>query len=147
MAADGHNGIRTETASKLFFGASLFILGLAVGMIGWRSDSGLSNSPALAQSFRSSGTGGIMAFAGQIEKDMYGIVMVDVDAGTMWLYQYRKGANQLKLLAARSWLYDRYLEDYNNAELKPSDVAQLVAQQQQKSQSETTTAPAESVEP
>jgi len=129
-------------ANKLFFGASLFILGLAVGLLNVNSDSALTHS-AMAQGFRPATAGGIMAFTGQIDKDIYGIMMVDVDAGTLWVYQYRKAGN-LKLLAARSWLYDRYLEEYNTDKPTPSEVAQLVASQQQKvQQNATATAPAE----
>jgi hypothetical protein len=124
------NRVKSDTTNKLFFGVSLFILGLAVGMMGLRPESNLGLNPAAAQSMRSGGTGGIMAFTGQIEKDMYGIVMVDVDAGTLWVYQYRKAGNQLKLLAARNWIYDRYLEEYNNAQPTPSEVSQLIAAQQ-----------------
>jgi hypothetical protein len=135
--------IKSETANKLFFGASLFILGLAVGLLCvGREGPGFTLS-ARAQSLRPTTTGGIMAFTGQIDKEIYGIMMVDVDAGTLWVYQYRKAGNQLKLLAARSWLYDRYLEEYNCSQPTPSEVAQLIASQQQKGQSNPTTAPAE----
>lgn len=138
--------MKSDTANKLFFGVSLFILGLAVGLLCMgREGVGLS-VPAMAQRMRPVTTGGIMAFTGQIDKDMYGIMMVDVDAGTLWVYQYRKmggQGNQLKLLAARSWLYDRYLEEYNCSQPTPSEVAQLIASQQQKGQSNPTTAPAE----
>jgi hypothetical protein len=131
----------SDIVNRLFFGASLFILGLAMGMFFFRSDGGFSVNSAVAQSGRPAMAGGIMAFTGQIEKDIYGIMMVDVDAGTLWVYQYRKGVNQLKLLTARSWLYDRYLEEYNTSQPTPSEVAQLVAQQQQKEQYKTTTMP------
>ncbi len=135
--------MKSETANKLFFGASLFILGLAIGLLcAGREGGGLTVS-ARAQTMRPTTAGGIMAFTGQIDKDMYGIMMVDVDAGTLWVYQYRKMGNQLKLLAARSWLYDRYLEEYNCSQPTPSEVAQLIASQQQKGQSNPTTAPAE----
>lgn len=142
MADQEQHKSRSEIANKLFFGFSLFALGLAIGLFGFRSDSFL-NQPAMAQNFGRSGAGGIMAFTGQIEKDIYGIMMVDVDAGTLWVYQYRKAGNQLKLLAARNWIYDRYLEEYNNAAPTPSEVAQLVASQQQKAQESATTTPAE----
>jgi hypothetical protein len=142
MADQKQLSSRSETANRLFFGFSLFALGLAIGLFVCRNDSGF-DPQALAQSYGRSSTGGIMAFTGQIEKDMYGIMMVDVDAGTLWVYQYRKAGNQLKLLAARNWIYDRYLEEYNNAAPTPSEVAQLVASQQQKTQESATTMPAE----
>ena len=88
---------------------------------------------AVAQIGSSAGAGGIMAFTGQLNRDQYGLVMVDVDAGTVWIYEYiragGRGAGRLKLVAARSWIYDRYLEDYNCAPLRPAEVAKLVAQQ------------------
>jgi hypothetical protein len=135
--------MKSDTANKLFFGASLFILGLAIGLLCvGREGAGLSAS-AVAQTMRPATTGGIMAFTGQIDKDVYGVMMVDVDAGTLWIYQYSKNGKQLKLLAARSWLYDRYLEEYNCSQPTPSEVAQLIASQQQKGQNNPTTAPAE----
>ncbi len=135
--------MKSQAADKLFFGASLFILGLAVGLLCVGREGGILTVPARAQTIRPATTGGIMAFTGQIDKDIYGIMMVDVDAGTLWIYQYRKMGNQLKLLAARSWLYDRYLEEYNCSQPTPSEVAQLIAAQQQKGQNNPTTAPAE----
>ena len=140
MADQGQHRSGSETAHKLFFGFSLFALGLSMGLFFARPDSFL-NQQAWAQNFSRSGTGGIMAFTGQIEKDIYGIMMVDVDAGTLWVYQYRKAGNQLKLLAARNWIYNRYLEDYNNAPPTPSEIAELVASQQQRAQESAATRP------
>jgi len=131
--------IRSDVANKLFFGLSMLVLGIAIGMIGFRSEMGWSEKAALAQPMRPGTTGGIMAFTGQIDKNTYGIMMVDVDAGTLWVYQYREKGNQLKLLASRSWLYDRYLEEYNNAPPTPSEVSQLIAVQQQKGSGGTAT--------
>jgi len=142
MTEDVKVPMRAQTANKLFFGASMLDLGVAIGMVGFRSAGGFSAASAVAQTMRPSTTGGIMAFTGQIDKNTYGIMMIDVDAGTLWVYQYREKGNQLKLLASRSWLYDRYLEEYNNAPPTPSEVAQLIAVQQQKGSSSTTTGPA-----
>jgi hypothetical protein len=128
--------MKPQVTDKLFFGASLFILGLAIGLLCVGREGGVLTLPAQAQTMR-------MAFTGQIDKDIYGIMMVDVDAGTLWIYQYRKQGNQLKLLAARSWLYDRYLEEYNCSPPTPSEVSQLIAAQEQKIQNNPATAPAE----
>ncbi len=122
---------------RLLFGISLFILGVSIGVFFTRGVNSIDIPSAIGQQGRPVSAGGIMAFTGQITKDDYGIIMVDVDAGTIWLYQYQKPGNQLKLLAARSWLYDRYLEDYNCASPKPSEISQLIANLQQKKQSET----------
>ncbi len=88
---------------------------------------------AVAQIGSPAGAGGIMAFTGQLNRDQYGLVMIDVDAGTVWIYEYiragSRGIGRLKLVAARSWIYDRYLEDYNCAKPLPAEVAKLVARQ------------------
>jgi hypothetical protein len=43
----------------------------------------------------------------------------------------------LKLLAARSFIYDRYLTNFNNGGLSPQDVEQLVQQQREQLARET----------
>ena len=79
------------------------------------------------------GARGIYAFTGQLTAKSYGLFMLDVDSGTVWCYEFQHGANgepQMKLVAARSWIYDRYLEEFNAADPVPSAVKSLVEQQQ-----------------
>lgn len=77
------------------------------------------------------GARGVYAFTGQIDRDQYGLFMLDVDQGTIWCYGLENagGVRKLKLLAARTWIYDRYLVDFNN--LKPDfrEIQALVRQQ------------------
>lgn len=86
---------------------------------------------ALAQGQPLTGARGIFAFTGQLGPEQYGLFMLDVDQGTVWCYEMTnaQGTRKLRLVAARSWVYDRYLQDYNS--LKPDfrDVQELVAQQ------------------
>lgn len=106
----------------------VFAGGLILG--GFLKSDTLSVPNAFAQNVRPTAARGIMAFTGQIDRDQYGLFMVDADAGTVWVYQLKRPGYQLKLLAARSWVYDRQLEEYNCASLTPSEVAQLVTDQQ-----------------
>ena len=54
--------------------------------------------------------------------------MVDVDAMTIWAYEYtQKGC--LRLAGARAWRYDRYLENYNICDLPPEVVEQMIEDQ------------------
>jgi hypothetical protein len=79
------------------------------------------------------GARGIYAFTGQLTSKSYGLFMMDVDSGTIWCYEMQRGANgepQMKLVAARSWIYDRYLEEFNAADPIPSAVKNLVQQKQ-----------------
>ena len=59
------------------------------------------------------GARGVFAFTGQLDKNSYGLFMVDVDNRTVWCYQYLPSTRKLRLVAARSFSHDRYLEDHN----------------------------------
>lgn len=80
------------------------------------------------------GTRSIYAFTGQLDSKTYGLFMMDVDSGTIWCYEIAKGqpgvGSCMKLVAARSWIFDRYLEEFNVAAPTPAEVRQLVEQQQ-----------------
>jgi hypothetical protein len=71
----------------------------------------------------------IMVIPIQFERDSYGIAMVDTISQTIWIYQLNERGpvyNRLKLLAARTWKYDKLLEQYNTAEPKPEQVRALL---------------------
>ena len=75
------------------------------------------------------GARGVFAFTGQLDKNHYGLFMMDVDTSNIWCYEYLPGTRKLKLVAARSFRYDRYLEDYNNDALSPRQVQVLLKEQ------------------
>ena len=100
---------------------------LAVRPIG---GNGLSiGSPAFAQAVASGGARGIFAFSGQLSKTTYGVYMVDLDAMTTWVYEYLPQKGCLRLAAARTWRYDRYLENHNLCDLPPEVVEQMIEEQ------------------
>ena len=76
------------------------------------------------------GSGGDISVVGiQIDRDRYGLAMVDEASETVWIYEINSrgaGENRLRLLAARSWKYDRRLEDLNNAEPRPEQIRMLL---------------------
>jgi len=77
------------------------------------------------------GSHGIHAFTGQLDRDKYGLFMMDVDNGTVWVYEYYPMKHRLKLACARSFAYDRYLADFNNDELtSPEKIKDLLERQQ-----------------
>ena len=86
--------------------------------------------PVNAQAEPQTGTeGGILVIPVQIERDSYGLVMVDTVGQTLWVYELssrRPTHNRLRLLAARSWRYDRLLQQYNTAEPGPEQVKMLL---------------------
>lgn len=85
----------------------------------------LAQSPALA------GARGVYAFTGQVGPSAYGLFMLDIEQGTLWCYELieHDGARKLRLAAARTWLYDRYLRDFNNQAPDFRAVQRLVEQQ------------------
>ncbi len=73
----------------------------------------------------------MFAFSGQLSKSTYGVYVVDVDAMTMWTYEYLPQKGCLRLAAARTWRYDRYLENYNVCDLPPEAVEKMIEDQRQ----------------
>lgn len=109
--------------------ASIALLALAMLL---RRDDLLDG--AMAQSVPGGGARGIYAFTGQLSSKSWGLFMVDVDNATMWIYELKKnaasGQTQLELVAARKWMYDRYLEELNVDGLTPGAVEALVRNQE-----------------
>lgn len=81
--------------------------------------------PAGQPAIGRSDTSGVYVVPAQIDNDQWGAYLVDGRAGTIVLYQYHPSARKLRLVAARTFVYDRYLEDYNT-DPSPSDIADLL---------------------
>ena len=86
---------------------------------------------AFAEPVTSGGARGVFAFSGQLSKGTYGVYVVDVDAMTLWVYEYLQQKGCLRLAGARTWRYDRYLENHNICDLPPEIVEQMVEEQRQ----------------
>ena len=89
----------------------------------------LSNSASAQGPAQGVTENGILVIPVQLERDSYGLAMVDTVGQTLWIYEINKHGpshNRLKLLAARSWRYDRLLKQYNTAEPKPEQVKLLL---------------------
>lgn len=98
-------------------------------------------SKALAQQAPMMGARGVYAFPIQLTPKSYGICMMDVDAGTAWFYEYNPVTHKLRLASARSWIFDRYLEEYNVEGLAPNEVGELVSKQRSQRQQMQTASP------
>jgi len=118
------------------------LLGVMATALVMRWDESRLMQAAWAQAGNVSGAGqvgarGIYAFTGQLTSKAYGLFMLDVDTGTIWCYEIRRGVQgepQLKLVTARSWIWDRYLEEYNVAAPIPGAVRAMVEQQRSQRQ-------------
>ncbi len=103
---------------------------IATALIVRQDDRGLLSQARAQSGF--TGAAGVFAFTGQISRDTFGLFMVDVDSGTVWCYEMEKsvsGEYALRLVAARSWIFDRYLEEFNCAAPTPGAVRMMVSQQ------------------
>lgn len=91
----------------------------------------LPGKRAEAQVTASAGARGVFAFSGQLTKNSAGVFMVDMDTMTIWAYEYQplQGAGCLRLVAARTWKWDRYLENLNACGIEPADVEQMIEDQ------------------
>jgi len=75
------------------------------------------------------GEDNIMAVPIQLGRESFGLAMIDTMGQTIWIYEINNrgpAQNRLRLIAARSWKYDRLLEEYNTAEPKPNQVKLLL---------------------
>jgi ABC-type molybdate transport system ATPase subunit len=89
-------------------------------------------SPASAQAEPLRGNSEILVVPIQIEREKYGLAMVDTVGQTLWIYELNSmgpAHSRLRLLAARSWQYDRLLKQYNTAEPKPEQVRMLLEEE------------------
>lgn len=106
------------------------LLAFIAGVL-WTHLPGHGAPTAWAQTAPLVGARGVYAFTGQLDHNRYGLFMLDIEQGTIWCYELDNvgGVRKLRLTAARSWIYDRYLRDFNCAEPTCKQVEQLVEQQ------------------
>jgi len=106
------------------------LLAFIAGLL-WSRSAEPALPAALAQSPPAVGARGVYAFTGQLDRNRFGLFMLDVEQGTIWCYELDEvgGVRKLRLTAARSWIYDRYLRDFNCAPPDFREVQELVAQQ------------------
>ena len=84
-------------------------------------------SPAEAQTGPRLPPGAVVAVPGQITKESFGLYLVDLRNGTICVYQYVTREKSLRLLAARTFVYDLQLDSYNTTPL-PKDVQKMVTE-------------------
>ncbi|RMF83787.1 MAG: hypothetical protein D6744_04080 [Planctomycetota bacterium] len=106
------------------------LLALVAGLLLGRQSTSVLPA-AVAQTAPMAGARGVYAFTGEIDQGQYGLFMLDIEQGTVWCYEIEtvSGTRKLRLMAARSWIYDRYLRDFNCAEPSHRTVQKLIAQQ------------------
>ncbi len=85
------------------------------------------------------GARGIYMMPAQLGPQTFGVYLMDVDSGTLCVYKALPDTSRFRLMAARSFKNDRFLEDYDNEGLLPRDVQKVVANQRQRQNLESQT--------
>jgi hypothetical protein len=85
------------------------------------------NSPGYGEA-GGGAAGNVIAVAGRVTADTYGLYLVDTKNATIAVYQFIPGKHQLRLMASRTYLFDTKLDEYNT-EPPPSEIKKLVEQQ------------------
>ena len=131
--ADGLHGVRRPPPHPVFWviAVAMVVVAATLVMRTPYQPNPFVGSPAFAQAATSGAARGVFAFSGQLSKGTYGVYVVDVDAMTIWVYEYLPQKSCLRLASARTWRYDRYLENHNICDLPPDAVEKLIEDQRQ----------------
>lgn len=116
-------GTRSISLTVALWVNAVLLGGILVTLVG----RGLPGNDAFAQQAMPpiAGGGGLFFMPGQIDANLYGVYVMDVDRQTLMVYDYYRGEKSLRLIAARDIRFDRDLRRYNTAP-DPDDIAGLL---------------------
>lgn len=106
------------------FAGILLVMLARDGQPGIGSIAFAQNQPPIA------GGAGVFVMPAQFSTNTWGCYLLDVDAQTLCAFQYYPGDKQLRLVASRSYRYDRRLGNFNTFP-SPLEVKDLVEKEQQ----------------
>jgi hypothetical protein len=90
-----------------------------------------SENPAMAQRQGPiAGGAGMFVMPAQLSGNTWGCYLMDVDRGTLCVYQFYPGSKQLQFVGARNFINDVKLKNYNTTP-SPAEIADLVNKQDQ----------------
>ena len=78
------------------------------------------------------GARGLYMMPAQLGPNAWGVYLMDADSQTITVYRASPDTSRFRLMAARSFRYDRFLEDVNNDTPTPKEVQKLVEDQRQR---------------
>lgn len=82
------------------------------------------------------GARGLYMMPAQLGSITWGLYLMDVDSQTLCVYRVNPETSRFRLMAARSFKYDRFLEDLNNDTPTPAEVQRQVELQRHREQLE-----------
>ncbi len=141
-----HEAMRSVRRRNPVVGA-LYVNAAVLGVIGWMlmgrgggsgraanggamlGASGIGASVAMGQYQPPiAGGAGIFVMPAQFSMNTWGCYLLDVDRQTLCAYEFFPGDKELRLIAARNYIYDRQLKDFNTAP-SPVEVHRLVEEE------------------
>lgn len=108
------------SAGRVFWVAMVLLAGLTGGLA-----VELLRSPPAAGQAAQAGASSLFVVPAQLSRDSYGLYLVDPQNSTICVYQYLVNERRLRLVAARTCLFDRQLDSYNT-EPEPAEIEKLV---------------------
>lgn len=78
------------------------------------------------------GGGGVFIMPAQFSQSVWGVYLLDIDAQTIAAYTYQPGPKRLDLVAARTYRFDRRLQNFNTGVPSPEEVRELVEREQRR---------------
>jgi hypothetical protein len=86
--------------------------------------------PARADDDAGTASGGsLLAVAGKVNRDCYGLFLVNTRTGTVCVYEWQPAERKLRLMAARNCAFDMRLDEYNT-EPAPREIKKLLDESQ-----------------
>ena len=76
------------------------------------------------------GGAGLFVMPAQLSGNTWGCYLMDVDRGTLCVYQFLPGARQLQFVASRNFAQDTRLSNFNTSPT-PTEIQELVNKQDQ----------------
>jgi len=118
----------SSTAVALYVVAALLAANLIVTLA--RPDSPAILPAAFAQNRQGpiAGGGGLFVMPAQLSGNTWGAYLMDIDKGTLCVYQFFPGSRQLQFVASRKFTNDTKLENFNTTPT-PNEVSDLVEKQ------------------
>jgi hypothetical protein len=121
------NSWRNPAVAALYIISALLLLNLIVLLSHGDAPSLIPVAMAQRQA-PIAGGGGLFVMPAQLSGNTWGAYLMDIDKGTLSVYQFLPGISQLKFVAARKFTNDTLMENWNTLP-SPQDVADLVEKQ------------------
>jgi hypothetical protein len=103
---------RRPLASPAAAAKWLAVMLLGVIAAGLLLEAGFGTAPARAQ-VAARTPGHLIAVAGKVTSETYGLYLLDEKNGTISVYQYVPARRKLRLMAVRNFRFDVQLDEYN----------------------------------